>query len=784
MSEKLPLSGVNVLEQCGWNGVLTGRLLAEAGAHVIRAFPKNKDPLDSEPPFFGDSEISIQSTWFNAGKQLFTLADGVQGEKEFLELVNQADILIEDWGSSNNKYPDDLLQNLTKDLVHLAITPMGLEGPWANISANDLILGALSGGVSITGTSDKAPLNSYGYQTYNAAGFYGAISALAAMRLRDITAQPQKVDLSIHEAMVTCTEQILMQWFFPEGRWDPVAKRQGSLHWSGGYEVDNDRNGRGVMVTSSLGLQEALIPWLNETGFGRELADKEKFPDLISLVKKMPLIMETLRNWVSVNDAEELFSEGQARRLPFGAVWNIGEAVQSAQAKARKYFKDQSIPNYGVTKFPGNYFRITESNTHLQPAISSNDLWKQSREKSGAQGKHTNHEPLQGIRILDFTHVLAGPFGTRILADLGAEVIRVGTASRNAGANNPQHPYYNCWNRNKKSVSIDISTEQGKEAAQGLAGNCDIIIENFSAGVLARWGLDYQSLAPNHPRLSVISMAGMGSSGPWSDFVTFAPTIHALTGLTWATNYPEQHDVGLGYSMCDHLSGLAASLGALEVLEHREKTGKGLPIDLSQYEIGLATMAPAYLDYFSNNHDLEPSGNRDAYKRWAPQGIYPCQGIDRWIAIAIETDEQWVELCALMNKTELVKDSRFQDLKSRLKNQNEIDGFITEWTITQERYAIMELCQSKGLPAGVVQDGADLGENDPQLQDRGFFRYIESEALGKHLSDVFPARFNGQPLKSALGAHALGSDTFDVFTNIVGFETEKVADLITQGILS
>lgn len=784
MSQNLPLSGLNVLEQCGWNGILTGRLLAEAGANVIRAYPKNQDPLEKEAPFFGDSTTSIPWTWFNSGKQLFSLSEGNQGNKEFFELLKNADILIEDWGPDNKILQDKEIQNLHEDLVHLSMTPMGLNGPWNKLNTNDLILSALSGGVSVTGLPNQPPLNSYGYQSYNAAGFYGAICALSGIRLRDITGESQQIDFSVHEAMATCTEQVLMQWFFPEGRWDPIARRQGSLHWSGGYEVDLDRNGRGIMVTSSLGLQDVLIPWLNETGFGQELSDKNNFPDLISLVKNMPVVMDALHDWVSSNDAEHLFLEAQSRRLPFGIVRNIPEAVDSPQIVERKYFINQKVPEFGNVKFPGNYMRFSDKQTHLSPPTMSNKQWKQSRKKREPQKNDPSLGPLQNIRILDFTHVLAGPFGTRILADLGAEVIRVSTASRNSGANNPQHPYYNCWNRNKKSVTINLSTEEGKEAAKQLAGKCDIIIENFSAGVLARWGLDHATLAPNHPELSVISMAGMGNSGPWKDFVTFAPTIHALTGLTWATNYPENHDLGMGYSMCDHLSGLAAALGAFEVLSHRTRTGKGLCIDLSQYEIGLGMMATSYLDFFANGQAFEAQGNNHPYKGCAPHGIYPCEGLDRWVAIAIENDEQWKELCILMDKGEIFSTPRFHNLENRLENQHEINEIITAWTSTQDRYAIMELCQKKGIPAGVVQDGADIGTNDPQLQARGFFQRIESETLGNHLADVFPARFNEKAPSPAQGAHALGSDTLEIFTDIVGLQAERVADLITEGILS
>ena len=783
-----PLNGLRVLEHAGSGGAFAGRLLADAGADVVRVVPPVGDPLAAAPPFFGGSDVSIQSTWYNAGKRLVALdLSQAEDRHRFLDLVAATDLLIDDWRAAEPPI-DELVLGEHPRLVRVSVTPFGREGPWAGLAANDLVTTALSGAASLSGTPETPPLTAFGDQMQHVAGFYAAIAALAGVRVRDATGLGVHADLSAHEAAFTCTEQLPMQWFFPEGgTWrSPIARRQGSLHWSGGYAVYPDRNGKGIMVTTSLGLVDRLIPWLAEQGAAQDLDDRERYPNLVALVKDMPHLMRVLEEWAAEGDAGEIFLEAQARRLPFGAALDVAEAVRTPQIEARRYFTPTEVPGVGEIPFPGRLFRTSAAEPPLKPPAVADvaDVAWARRAPPPATGAARAGTPLAGVRVLDFTHVLAGPFGTRALADLGAEVIKVGTAARNAGANNPGHPYYLSWNRNKRSVTINLASEAGRGVARRLALQCDAVIENFSHGVLARWGLDRASLVDENPGVSVISMGGMGDSGPWRDFVTYAPSIHALTGLTALTRFPAGEHLGLGYSLTDHLSGLAAALATLEALEHRERTGEGLAIDLAQYELGLGLMAPAYLDHLANGTNPGPGGNRHPYGVWAPHGIYPCAGDDRWVAIAVRGDAQWRELCGVMGRDELAADARFATHEARLANQNALDEALAAWTRGQDRYAVMDACQARGIPAGAVQDAADLGERDPQLAARGFFGTVTAEARGEHGVDRFPALFDGMHPAAREGARPLGADTLDVLTRIAGYSEDEVAALMGEDALT
>jgi len=786
MTDGSPLAGLRVLECGGLTSAFAARLLADAGADVVRVAPLGGDPLTAEPPFFGGGP-SIQETWYNAGKRTVRLdLEGEAGRRTFLDLVAGADILIEDWTPGAPLFDSPELERANPALTRVSVTAMGLDGPLAGIRTNDLVANALCGSASVTGNAQTGPLSGYGNQTHHTAGWYAAVCALAAVRVARATGSAQHVDLSAHEALVSCTEQVLMEWFFPKGTWKTsIAPRQGSLHWSGAYEIYPARDGHGVMVTASLKLTEVLVPWLAEDGAAGDLADPEKFPGVVAMVKNLPYVMSVLRKWVAARDGEELFFEAQRRHQPFGVVWNVEEALtKSPQIAARGYLQEREVPGFGAVAFPGRMARTSADGPHPSPGTTVERVDWPARPAKASGGALRPSRPLEGVRVLDFTHVLAGPFGTRVLADLGADVIKVGTAARSGGANSPDHPYYLCWNRNKRSVAINMASEAGRDVARRLAGKSDLIIENFSAGVLKRWGLDRDSLRAGNPGISVISMGGMGQDGPWKDFVTYAPTIHALTGLTYLTNPPGEHTLGYGFSLTDHLSGLAGALAALQALEYRDRTGQGLSIDLSQYELGLGIMAPALLDYLANGVNPEPVGNRHPFGAWAPHGIYRCAGDDNWVAIASRGEAEWQALARLIGGDELAADPRFASRANRLANEDALDGVIEDWTRGLDRYDVARRCQDAGIAAGPVQDAGDLAGRDEQLAARSFFTTVQSESRGEYGLDRFPARFNGECPPRYDAVHEIGADTFDVLTGLLGYSDDEAADLLSGGALS
>ena len=390
--------------------------------------------------------------------------------------------------------------------------------------------------------------------------------------------------------------------------------------------------------------------------------------------------------------------------------------------------------------------------------------------------------PLEGIRILDFTHVLAGPFATRILGDLGADVIKVLSASRAVGANSPDHPYYLMWNRNKRAVALDMSRPEARQIARDLCLEADVVIDNFSIGVLDRWDLGYEEISQQNPKVIYAQMSGMGEGGPWSDFVTYAPTIHALSGLTYLTGVPGRQDLGIGFSYNDHLAGLHGCFAILAALHARRRKGRGQRIEVSQFEIGVNTAGPSLLDYFANGTRAEPTGNRHPYDEVAPHNVYRCapqevQAIEdeRWIAIACMTDDQWRKLRRIMGDPCWAEDPQMDTAAGRYASVT-LDAQISAWTADQDAWELMALCQSAGVPAGVVQDGIALAERDPQLRLHGFLQPLADEhpLLGPTWADALPLHFSATPCKDYRRVRLVGEDNQSVLQDWLGMDAAEV----------
>ena len=408
----------------------------------------------------------------------------------------------------------------------------------------------------------------------------------------------------------------------------------------------------------------------------------------------------------------------------------------------------------------------------------------------------TDNRPLAGLRVLDFTHVLAGPFATRILADMGADVVKINSVQRAVGTQDPQHPYYLMWNRNKRALALNLATDEGKSVALELCLKADVVIDNFSAGVLDRWGIGYNAIHKQNKRAIYVQMSGMGDGGPWSKFVTYAPTIHALSGLTHATGVSGREDIGIGFSYNDHQAGLHGAVAVLAAIEQRHRTGIGHRVDISQFEVGVNFLGPSLLDYFANGVAARPVGNDLPYDHAAPHGCYPCKtdptnahdivGLDeRWIAIACMTDTQWSALKAVMQHPEWAASEDFDNVQGRLTHKRAIEENLSAWTQEQDAYDLMQRCQAAGVPAGVVQDGADLMERDPQLAKAKFSRPMEDvhPDLGPTWVDALPIHFNATPCDQYQRVRVIGEDNAAVLEDWLAMSAHDVAAKEADGIL-
>ena len=391
----------------------------------------------------------------------------------------------------------------------------------------------------------------------------------------------------------------------------------------------------------------------------------------------------------------------------------------------------------------------------------------------------TNQSVLQGIRILDFTWVLAGPYATRLLADFGAEVIKIQPLMPEA-EDEFSRGYYNTWNRNKLGITLNLSKPEGVALAKRLVAISDAVVENFTPRVMANWGLDYDSLRKVKPDLIMLSMSTMGNTGPWRDYAGFGPTVQAFSGITYLTSFPGEPPLDLGTSYADHIAGLLACLALLGALEYRQRTGEGQYIDVSQVEAMASLLGDAILDYTVDGRQVEPVGNSSTEA--APHGVYRCRGDDRWCAIAVFTDDEWQGFKRALGNPPWAEDKRFATFSGRLENRLELNRLVDGWTKEHTAEEAMALLQEQGVAAGVVQDASDLAQ-DPQLKERGFFIELDHPELGKTISDAAPIRLSDTPARYIRAAPILGQDNDYVYGELLGMSDDELAELRQQGVI-
>ena len=769
-----PLASVRVIDLTDDRAIYAGKLLADLGAEVVRVEPEGGDPLRQRAPFH-DNGASLWHAFFASSRRF------LNGDADAIaELAQSADIILD-----CERLPDpEALLEANPGLVIVDVTSFGRSGPWRDYQAPGLVAEALGGIAATSGDVDTPPLKLYGDQYAFVGGVYAAIGALAALRHARETGEGQIVRLSVHEALCSILEHVLMwAWYhemlpFGDG---PVLRRQGSLHWSGAYVVMQAIGGS-IMITPTPDFSRQAA-WLVEEGRGLELLD-ERFSDPANVAEMIDLTMTRLHEWVATKEVEPFFHEAQARHHPYGWVMTTPEVAGNPQLEARDWWTEYPVGDATVSG-PGAPYHFSDTPWRIGEIDAERPPLPAASPPAARGERGPTRGPLEGVRVLDFTHVLAGPFATRVLGDMGADVVKIMSSTRAGLAGGVDHPYHALWNRNKRVFQLDLSRQEARDIARDLALQADIVIDNFSVGVLDRWGIGYDAVSPDNPGAIYIGMSGMGTTGPWSNYVTYAPTVHALAGLTYLTGVPGRNDIGIGFSYNDHMAGLHGAVAVLAALEARRMTGKGQRIDMSQFEVGVNFGGPALLDWFANDVAAEPVGNDPPWESWTPHAIYPCQGEDEWCAIAVIDDEQWRALCRLMQADDWLDDAQLATVEGRKPRRSEIDARIAEWTSGQDRYELMQHCQEAGVPAGVVQTGDDLVNRDPQLaQAEMHFGYDDPHPnLGPLKADRLALQFERTPASVYNRSEVFGESNVSVAADWLGLSADEVARLEANGVM-
>jgi benzylsuccinate CoA-transferase BbsF subunit len=397
--------------------------------------------------------------------------------------------------------------------------------------------------------------------------------------------------------------------------------------------------------------------------------------------------------------------------------------------------------------------------------------------------------PLKGIRILDFTWVVAGPVATRILADHGAEVIKLERkpgppGSRQTGLQGDLH-------RNKLSIAVNMANSRGVEIARKLATKSDIVMDNFSARVMRSWGMDYESLRQGKPDIICLSMSGLGHTGPRLNYVSYGPTLQALGGYTLLMADENGEPAGYGYSYADMSGGYTGALAALIALWHRRRTGRGQFVDLSQFEAVVSVIGPALLDVSVNGREQGPPGWRSQEMPAAPHGVYRCRARDddrasaddndRWVAITVTSQSDWERFVRAIGSPAWAHEPKYQTLYLRMRNREELDANVARWTAEHHAEEAMEILQRDGFAAGVVSNGADICERNPQLKARSFWGSVRlPDGRTTHVTGI-PTKMSATPGSIRTPSPEIGSGNDYVLGELLGLSRVERERLVSDG---
>ncbi|MFC1940365.1 CaiB/BaiF CoA transferase family protein [Chloroflexota bacterium] len=395
---------------------------------------------------------------------------------------------------------------------------------------------------------------------------------------------------------------------------------------------------------------------------------------------------------------------------------------------------------------------------------------------------------LEGVKVADFTRVFSGPLATKILADYGAEVVKIEGKVR-ADIERAQRPMkdniagwnragmFNQYNTTKLSVTLNLAHPKGVEVAKKFVAWADVVMENFTGGAMERMGLGYEELKKVKPDIIMVSSCMQGQTGPYATMPGFGGQLTALAGLGHIAGWPDREPPYIGV-YTDFIAPHFHVTTLISALLYRRQTGKGQYLDFSQYENAVHFIAPLVLDYTVNRRVANRMGNHYSYA--APHGVYRCRGEERWCAIAVFTDEEWQNFCEVIGNPTWTEDPKFLTLLARKQNEDELDKLVEEWTVNHLEGEVMSLMQSAGVAAGVAQTGKDLLEHDPQLKHRHFYWEVEHPEVGKYLAPGHSSMLSKSPYE-VQRAPLMGEHTEYALKGIAGISDEEIAELVAIG---
>ncbi len=738
-----PLDGKRILEMGDFISVpFASRLLADAGADVLKIEPASGDSARRLGPFFSTPglETSAMFAYVNRGKKSLAMDSAASGSRRHLaKLLSRADVLIHDFASLEDSplgLSQQKLEQAYPGLVIVSVTPFGQRGPYASWKADDLVLMAMSGIANCTpGFPDYAtnldaepPLRPNGHIGEFIGGLSAAVGAMLGLLIKENTGKGTSIDVAKHEALAS-----LMIWF------TGVSGYSGNLVGRAQLKARQAPNhylpcadGWFVLVAFIEKHWNELVAIMGNP----EWASRPEFATGPSRGTHWDELEPLIVSWLVEQPKKELFRKAQERGNPSAPLLSIREAFFNEQSMGRAFLQETGIKGDASGKLPASAVMLNGERLRspalppgftMKPAKEIAHYWQEKRPdgKSFFRNRTPGSLPFEGVRVLDLGQMIAAPLAGQWLAQLGAEVVllesRLNPNSRALGpfSGEPLHnnsSIFNSVNRGKRSCTLNLRTPQGLALAKQLIASSDVVIENFSAGTLDKIGLSYETLRSIRPDIILVSMSAFGSTGPWAKYAGFHSGVIASSGLAAITGYRDSHPRLIGSVLPDPVSALFVMLSVSQALFQKRKTGKGAKLDVSMVEAIQSLIPDAIASLSLTGQEAPIIGNWHPQK--APHNMFRAEGPDAWVAISVGSQPEWASPCQAIGRPELASDPRFRTEDLRHKNQEALDAIITAWTKTRNRWAIAEQLQSRGVVCGPVFNENDLVSNE-HLKARG-----------------------------------------------------------------
>ena len=796
------LGHLRVLDLAGASGQPAGRILADWGADVIKIEPPGGDPARLMAPFAGGDPHREKSLFFlhnNTNKRSAVLdVRTPDGAEAFKRLVSEADVVLETFkpGLMATLGLDyERLSALNPALIMTSITPFGQTGPHRDFEGPDIVSVAMGGLLYLEGEPGERPYTMPRYQAWQMAGIHAAYGTLLALYERLRSGRGQWVDVSVQEVLA---HQMFTLSLF--GSIQQIPTRMGQTSQNPPNTYFPCRDGKWVHLSVYQDSEwQNLIDWIKDP-----VLSDPSFIDSSYRQAQVEVVDALVTAYTAQYDREEVLRQAWSHRVAASAANSIRDFIDDPHVAERDWMVEVEHPLVGRYLAPGPPIRASATpwrivrpapllGQHTDEVLGGIDQESERRSTGPAGDQQVDPGgvlPLDGVRILDFARVWAGGFGSRHLADFGATMMKVESAKfpdfrdldPEAVTWRASNTRYGEINRNKLSIALDMHFDEARELARGLVGASDAVIENSAARTMDRMGLSYQELREIKPDIIMVRCPGFGLVGPLRDVTSYGGSVTAFSGLGHLWGYPDealsQHSKQV---LPDFVAAANLALATVLGLLYRAETGRGQLFEVAQFESGAAVIGQAFVEQALLPAQPTAWGNRDPNA--APQGVYRCQGDDRWCAISCQSDDQWQALATLVDPGgKIVVDGRFATRTDRLTHPDELDTLIEAWTSSLTPHQVMYLCQRQGIAAGVVATGEDLFL-DPHLRERGYVTRIDHAVPGPLLHPGMTVGLSRTPGRVQRPAPPTGHHTRELLGEVLGINESRMEALTAKGVL-